>query len=369
MQEVSALWQSWAKVVGERALTIAVNHQGSIPQKTAAVKLTMKGHAQHYIHDKVATSRWPGISTQWLDTMALLSERWVGNIARYAVLRWAVNEEDDEWLHLRSQHHISRQVPCATCGILSCSFPLGGKEWAQCERCIARGDFHALNLPHHTLRPPVLHDAQSQLECGTCVACHQGDNTVGHWTLWSPVPVLALPVLLRHPIITSVNSAACLGSKQAAIASRTTHQFRIMLRDAGAMRHMTADMTREQPRWVELLTQKVFDELPTDLKLCERLVTTNNSECLLQNRSTDCVNSIPVHIARSLLPQRICVATQSLPRHALLGVFDYHTETVCLITGEITKGSGRVQNVTQRSVNCPCGALHVELYTTRPVQE
>ena len=248
-------------------------HSPGAPATETCVNATrhhMKEQARHYLHDRVATSGWPGgISSQWLDILALLSERWVGNIARFAVLRWAVNEEDDEWLQLRSQQGTTRQVPCATCGNLSCAFPLGGQTWAQCEGCIAIRGFHALNLPCHSVPtldvPEVLLPGSQQ----KCVACHQGDNT-GHWTRWCPVPVLALRNLLQQPSLTSVNSAACLGGKQTAVASRTIHHFRMMLRESGAMRHMTADRTREQHRWVTLLVQKVFDELPIHLRFCER---------------------------------------------------------------------------------------------------
>ena len=84
--EVRSLWQSWASVIGEHSLTVAINRQGSIPKKIAAIKTAimtgMKEQAQHYVQDKVATSGWPGgISTQWLDAMALSSEWWVGGIA------------------------------------------------------------------------------------------------------------------------------------------------------------------------------------------------------------------------------------------------------------------------------------------------
>ena len=143
----------------------------------------------------------------------------------------------------------------------------------------------------------------------------------------------------------------------------------MLLRESGAMRHMTADSSRGQERWVELLIQKVFDELPTDLRLCVRPVTTATSGCLLQNAATECINSIPVHIARSLLPQRLCVATQPLPKNASLGVFSYQSETVSLISREVTRGISVSQNATRRSVECPCGELHVEFFTTCQVQQ
>ena len=183
------------------------------------------------------------------------------------------------------------------------------------------------------------------------------------------VPVLALRTLLHNPGITSVNGAARLGDKHLAIASRTLHHYRVMLRESGAMRHMSADASRGQDRWVELLVQRVFDELPADLRLCVRPVTSATSGCLLQNSATECVNSIPVHIARSLLPQRLCVATQPLPKNASLGVFSYQSETVSLIAREVTRGISVTRNVTRRSMECPCGELHVEFSPACPVQK
>ena len=40
------------------------------------------------------------------------SKRWIPSIARFTLLRWAVNEDDDEWLARRGQ---SRQKKCALC--------------------------------------------------------------------------------------------------------------------------------------------------------------------------------------------------------------------------------------------------------------
>ena len=86
----------------------------------------------------------------------------------------------------------------------------------------------------------------------------------------------ALQILLNQRNVISSNEAALLGKKQVAIATRVVHHFRMILREAGAMKHMTADARRSQARWVSLLTQRVFDELPTDLRLCSIPVYTGH---------------------------------------------------------------------------------------------
>ena len=98
----------------------------------------------------------------------------------------------------------------------------------------------------------------------------------------------------------------------------------MLLKEAGAMRHMTSDDSRSQERWALLLTQRVFDELPTDLRMCNISVSSTDNLCLLENTATECVNSIAVHITRSLMLQRLCVAAQSFPALHSVGSFAFN---------------------------------------------
>ena len=137
-KEGTGLWQAWARVVGEGVLTRAVSGSGTIKQRINAVKKCVLHHmmqlASHYIRNKVLTAGWTGgISWAWLSHACEANKRWIPSITRFTLLRWAVNEDDDEWLARRGQ---SRKKKCALCANFGRAYPLGGYQIAICETCI-----------------------------------------------------------------------------------------------------------------------------------------------------------------------------------------------------------------------------------------
>ena len=115
--EVRELWQSWARVIGEDELTQAAASTGTIKYRINSVKsLIMRQmmlQASLYIRNKVLTAGWTGgISWTWLSNAFACNKRWIPGVARFTLLRWAVNEDDDDWLARRG---ISRLKDCALC--------------------------------------------------------------------------------------------------------------------------------------------------------------------------------------------------------------------------------------------------------------
>ena len=55
-------------------------------------------------------------------------------MARFTLLRWAVNEDDDDWLARRG---ISRSKGCAFCAKTGRTYPFGGCQVVICENCIS----------------------------------------------------------------------------------------------------------------------------------------------------------------------------------------------------------------------------------------
>jgi hypothetical protein len=70
------------------------------------LKLTLyqaiQEHALQYLESRVSLQLLPGgVSWKWLTSLATVPKLAVNGVARFAVLRWAVNEDDDECLRLR----------------------------------------------------------------------------------------------------------------------------------------------------------------------------------------------------------------------------------------------------------------------------
>ena len=58
-------------------------------------------HALQYLQSRVSLQLLPGgVSWAWLTRLATVPKLAVNGVARFAVLRWAVNEDDDECLRL-----------------------------------------------------------------------------------------------------------------------------------------------------------------------------------------------------------------------------------------------------------------------------
>ena len=100
--------------------------------------------ASQYIRNKVLTSGWTGgIGWKWLSEAREANKRWIPGVTRFALLRWAVNEDDDEWLARRGQ---SRQNRCLHCINQARAYPYGGHQVAICETCISSKQITALTL-------------------------------------------------------------------------------------------------------------------------------------------------------------------------------------------------------------------------------
>ena len=233
--EVRILWQAWARVVGEDVLTRAVSGSGTIKQRINAVKKCVLHHmmqlASHYVRNKVLTAGWTGgVSWAWLSHACEVNKRWIPSITRFTLLRWAVNEDDDEWLARRGQ---SRQKKCALCANFGRAYPLGGYQTAICETCIVTKQLTAfttdslvrlLEASHREL--PMQEELPASEDWEKCVACTKGDNTVGHWVRWCVVPISALRSLTGDDSILSLAEGSRKSVKHLAIASRVVHQFR-----------------------------------------------------------------------------------------------------------------------------------------------
>lgn len=142
---------------------------------------------------------------KWLSEARETSKRWIPGITRFALLRWAVNEDDDEWLARRGQ---SRQKKCALCANQGRSYPLGGFHTAICETCIATKQLTAFTvnirggpLDHLQRNVPADEKSERQEDWENCVACNQGDNTIGHWVRWCTVPIFALRELAHWRLL------------------------------------------------------------------------------------------------------------------------------------------------------------------------
>ena len=200
-----------------------------------------------------------------------------------------------------------------------------------------------------------------------CVACGKGDNTVGHWIRWCEVPISALRNLTGNANLMSLVEGSRCGPKHLAVATRVVHQFRILLREAGAMRHQLADPSIPMTSWIAKLTQRVYADLPSDLKIVHIQVQQANSVCTLESSNLRCQDKAPLHISCALAPARVCVLASAANADQVLGVVPLGSEHLQLIQQPIQVGIGILPNTKLSSFYCRCGEYHMKVTATSPI--
>ena len=290
-------------------------------------------HALQYLQSRVSLQLLPGgVSWAWLTHLATVPKLAVNGVARFAVLRWAVNEDDDECLRLRLAGSLQAEQPCQLCGIPTRLYPLGLNFAPACEKCCHDHDINATTLysgerwgiptasPWHAIAesargsfhiPASWRDRARDL--APCVACGHGDNSSQHWARFCIVPVLVANVLSPAPNpVKSLDQLARVNTAGCVIASHILHQFRRLLLEHGGMQHAPSSVPLSVPEWLTRLHDNALQAIPT--RFLPELVSpvrpqsagadNPNHPCYMQTAANEAVT---LHSAA--LPDLVCTAT------------------------------------------------------------
>ena len=108
--------------------------QGKLRRLKQCIIEGMVRAARHRVAQKVDTEGWAGgVSFTWLLRLSGIKKGWCNGICRFAVLRWALNQDDDVWLSLRGSRH---KQPCQRCHQSTDIYPMGFWHFPICESCI-----------------------------------------------------------------------------------------------------------------------------------------------------------------------------------------------------------------------------------------
>ena len=136
---VQDLINMWHRYVLFEEIFSALTTRASTPAQIIAnlKKFIISGmvrEAKSRLAIKIDREGWKGgIDHIWVDLVAGAPKRQCGGIARYTLLRWAVNQDDDVWLSMRGTRH---QQKCVHCGLPNSAFPFGHQSPPMCENCI-----------------------------------------------------------------------------------------------------------------------------------------------------------------------------------------------------------------------------------------
>ena len=287
--------------------------------------------ARTQLRKKITREGWSqGISAEWVDLVSDAPKKWCNGVARFTLLRWAVNQDDDIWLTLRGTRH--RHL-CGICLQPGDTFPGGFYSDAICEQCLAAQGItpmqhcpfgaqlqEALRLSYGT-PPSALENSPDVSESfmapframlpanGTvCVACGCGDNTIGHWTRWCIVPLLAAWILVQpgQPWAT-FNDIAIRSRRSATICTLILAAFRRLLRQEGAFVHQARGEPKSVAWWCDTLIESTCQDATKELGVPLLHPRANRTHCLLHAHLIDTMRVLPTDITTMHLPPLVNV--------------------------------------------------------------
>ena len=312
------------------------SHLQFLQQLKLSLYQAIQEHALTYLRSRVNLQLLPGgVSWAWLTTLASLPKSAANGVARYAVLRWAVNEDDDECLKLRTQGDLHAEQPCQWCSVPTRLYPLGLNCSPACEQCRFDHCINATTLHNHDLWgiPPTSHWhlvatsvrgnhhipgewARNDRNLPPCIVCGQGDNSAHHWARFCIVPLLVLNAL--HPADlpwTSLDHAARMGKPGCVISTHILHQFRRLLIEHGGMQHTQSEVPLSFQGWLNRLHDNAVKSIPSRyLPHAPTLLLSNG--CDLAPSPLPCSMEVTCNEAVTLqaaaLPDLFCTATKPI---------------------------------------------------------
>ena len=222
---VRDLLQLWVPYIQLSDIATALTDQkngvtGRLDRMKKVIIAGMVVAARSQLRRKITRGGWSqGISFEWVDLVSGTPKKWCNGVARFTLLRWAVNQDDDTWLTLRGTRH---NHLCGSTWNLVTPFlegsmilpfvstafvPMGFTPAQHCPFGVQLQT--ALSASYWT--PPSVSESPAEspqslmAPCrsifpanGTvCAACGCGDNTIGHWTRWCIVPLLVAWILTQ----------------------------------------------------------------------------------------------------------------------------------------------------------------------------
>ena len=358
-----------------------------LPRQIAHLKKViitgMVREARSRLAIKIDREGWQGgIDQVWVDLVAGAPKRQCDGIARYTLVRWAVNQDDDVWLSMRGTKH---QQKCVYCGLLNSSFPYGYYSPPLCERCIqirqlsvwttAPWSRPLLNAYTSAQANDKIREWQQSWEIVPvsdvgCRACGCGDNTIGHWTRWCPIPlIVALSVLRPARQVDNLGQLARMGVKHAVTCTLVIASFRRLLRQEGAFLHQKAAEPKDVLWWITTLHEMIATDSHIELGFGFPKGTWAMGCCSLSAQKVALKKVMPLDYSTMHLPPLVGVCVTPLGQKEQVAVLPLRSPITAALMELERTGTSMESNVQLRLVRCTCGEYHACLTASRELLE
>ena len=364
------------------------SHLRFLQQLKLSLYQAIQEHALTYLRSRVSLQLLPGgVSWAWLTSLASLPKAAANGIARFAVLRWAVNEDDDECLRLRTQGDLHAEQPCQWCTVPTRLYPLGLNYSPACEQCCLDHNINATTLNNHNLGgiPPTSfwHLAATSVQgqhripgewplndraLPPCIACGQSDNSAHHWARFCIIPILVLNVL--HPAEvpwTSLDQAARMSKPGCVISTHILHQFRRLLIEHGGMQHTQPTAPLSLQGWLNRLHDNAIKSIPSRyLPHMPALLLSNGYD--LAPTPTPCsievTHNEAVTLHSAALPDLFCTAIKPIASGQEIAVLPLGHPWLQLIHPPHMRSTNLAPNATIRAPDLPTANAQCHIVAT-----
>ncbi len=225
---VHDLLQFWAPFVKLNDIYAALANKGSglngrLTRLKQAIFQGMIIAARCRLKRKIVEEgRSKGVTCEWVEITSSLKKKWCNGVARYTVLRWAVNQDDDIWLSRRGTRHSQR---CSHCSSKGDSFPSGHTVAPMCEQCIQAHNITPVNhcpFGIDLLRACHLHFHASDAARAASAGTDHGSNAMSQFQEVRDRPAgaclawvwrqhsRALDAMVHHPLYCCLDHLAAL---------------------------------------------------------------------------------------------------------------------------------------------------------------
>ena len=366
------------------ALTTGASTPAQIIANLKKVIITgMVREAKSRLSIKIEREGWHGgIDQIWVELVAGAPKRQCGGIARYTLLRWAVNQDDDVWLSMRGTRH---QQKCVHCGLLNSAFPFGYSSPPWCERCIQTRQMSLWSIAPWSCPLYLAYTSEQSTDRikewqqswdiapasdTVCRACGCGDNTIGHWTRWCPVPlIVALSILHPSRQVDNLGQLARIGVKYAVTCTLVIASFRRLLRQEGAFLHQKAAEPKDVLWWITTLHEMVATDSHIELGIEFPTRTWAMGCCSLSAQNVSVRKITPLDYSTMHLPPVVGVCVAPVGRHEQVAVLPLRSPILAALRELERTGACIESNVQLRLVRCTCGEYHMGLTASRELLE
>ena len=199
-----------------------------------------------------------------------------------------------------------------------------------------------------------------------CRACGCGDNTIGHWTRWCPVPlIVAVSILRPARRVDNLGQLARMGVKHAVTCTLVLASFRRLLRQEGAFLHQKCADPKDVLWWITTLHEMVATDSHIELGVEFPTRTWAMGCCSLSAQNVAVEKVLPLDYSTMLLPPVVGVCLMPVSPNEQVAVLPLQSPILSALRELERTGINMESNVQLRLTRCTCGEYHMCLTASR----